>query len=169
MKPLDEIAGTIESMPEVLRCLLNPIDPEALRGRPEPGEWCAMEVVGHLIVTDGPGFRDRIQAIIDGEPEIKGFDPSLERTGRDFQSADLEGLLDELATERTMSGAFLRSLDTQTLERTANYKSNGIFAAADFVHEWPFHDQDHLQQILATIKPSYLPHMTETMRSALLD
>lgn len=169
MRSLEEIADTIKSMPEVLHHLLSPIDRTVLRIRPEPGEWCALEVVGHLIVTDGPGFRDRIQAIIDGEPEIKGFNPSLELTGRDFQAEDLERLIDELRAERELSVAYVRSLSPDDLERTANYRTDGIFAAADFVHEWPFHDQDHLQQILAAIKPGYLPHMTESMRSALLD
>ena len=32
----------------------------------------------------------------------------------------------------------------------------------------PFHDQDHLQQILDILKQSYLPHLTETMRTALV-
>lgn len=167
MRPLDEIAATIESMPPVLRTLLSPLDPAVLRARPEPGEWCVLEVIGHLIVADGPGFRDRVQAIIDGEPEIEAFNPSLEITGRNFIDEDLDALVEELAAQRVRSARFIRSLDPALLGREANYRSHGTFAAADFVHEWPFHDQDHLQQMLAAIKPSYLPHMTETMRTAL--
>lgn len=168
MRSLDEIAETLTSTPNVLRALLTPIDDAVLRIQPEPGEWCAVEVVGHLIVTDGPGFRDRIQNIIDGNPEIAGFNPSLEITGRDFQKEPLTPLLEELAAERETSAAYVRSLDPASLDREANYKTNGTFKAGDFVHEWPFHDQDHLQQILAAIKPSYLPHMTKTMQHALV-
>lgn len=167
MRSLDEIAATIESMPAVLGSLLSPIDDAVLRVQPEPGEWCALEVVGHLIVADGAAFRDRIQAIIDGEPEISGFNPSLEVTGRRFAAEPLAGLLDELAAERAVSAEYLRSLDPAVLTREAAYKSHGVFQAGDFVHEWPFHDQDHLQQILAAVKPSYLLHMTKTMQDAL--
>jgi hypothetical protein len=39
--------------------------------------------------------------------------------------------------------------------------------SGDFVNEWPFHDQDHLQQILANLKSAHLSAMTETMRRAL--
>ena len=169
MRPLDEIAATIESMPVVLRSLLSPIDDAVLRMQPEPGEWCALEVIGHLIVSDGAAFRDRISAIIAGEPQIAGFNPSLELTGRDFAAEPLADLLDELADERAESGRFVRGLDPADLTREAQYRDHGVFQAGDFVHEWPFHDQDHLQQILAAIKPRYLPHMTETMQAALAD
>ncbi|MEM7325412.1 MAG: DinB family protein [Actinomycetota bacterium] len=168
MKPLSEIADTIESTPAVLRSLLSPLDPEMLRRRPEPGEWCALEVIGHLIVTDGAAFRDRIAAIIAGEPEIRGFNPSLELTGRDFAQASLDELLGELTDGRAEAAAFVRSLDPADLERTAAYRGT-IFRAGDFVHEWPFHDQDHLQQILAAVKPGYLPHMSAAMQQALQD
>ncbi len=168
MTSLDEIADTIEAFPDVLDVLLRPVAASALRRRPEPGEWCPLEVIGHLIVTDRPAFRDRIAGIINGHPEIAPFDPSLDLTGRDFQAADLSDLLDELRAERAMSGAFLRSLDPLQLRRTAEYPPHGPYAARDFVHEWPFHDQDHLQQILAATKLAYLPFMTESMRRALL-
>ncbi len=169
MKPLDEIAATLESTPLVLRSLLSPIDDKVLRVQPEPGEWCALEVIGHLIVSDGAAFRDRISAIIAGESEIAGFNPSLELTGRDFAAESLDGLLDELTAERVNSAQFVRSLNPADLVREARYKSHGVFQAGDFVHEWPFHDQDHLQQILAAIKPHYLSHMSAAMQTALAE
>lgn len=167
MRSLEEIAASIESTPVVLRALLTPIDPEILRLQPEPGEWCALEVVGHLIAAEAPAFRDRIRDIIAGKPEIAGFNPSLELTGRDFASADLSDLVDELESERSVSATYVRSLDVDDLSRPGNFATYGTFEAGDFVHEWPFHDQDHLQQILAAIKPSYLPHMSDAMQQAL--
>jgi hypothetical protein len=167
MRPLDEIAATIESMPEVLRALLAPLDDAALRVRPAPGEWCVLEVIGHLLATEGPAFRERVRAIVGGAPQVPAIDVSLDGTGRDFVNEDLGDLLDELAAERAVSAAFLRSLDPSDLERESDLPPHGAFAAGDFVHEWPFHDQDHLQQMLSAIKPQYLPHMTDAMRSAL--
>jgi len=167
MKPLEEIAATIESMPEVLRVLLAPLDHSALRVRPAAGEWCVLEVIGHLLTTEGPAFRERVRVIVGGAAQMPVIDVSLEATGRDFASEDLADLLDELARERAESGAFLRSLDPSDLERESELPPHGTFAAGDFVHEWPFHDQDHLQQMLAAIKPAYLSHMGDAMRSAL--
>ncbi len=166
MLELGEIADTIGSLPTVLRVLLEPIDPAALSARPEPGEWCVLEVIGHLIACDRDAFRGRIAGIIAGEPEIAGFDAWDAIKERDFALEPLEVLLAELTAEREISSAFLLSLDPADLAKTANHPA-GLFAAGDFVHEWPFHDQDHLRQILEALKQSYLPHMTLTMREAL--
>lgn len=164
---LTDIASALNSTPGVLRQLLRPVDPELLAARPEPGEWCVLEVIAHLIATDSDAFRQRIASIVAGEPEIDAFDPWAAIKARNFAAVDLDHLLAELVAEREVSTTFLESLSQSDLSKTAKYGSHGVFAAGDFVHEWPFHDQDHLQQILDILKQSYLPHMTETMRSAL--
>ncbi len=166
MLDIQEVADTIGSLPKVLRALLEPIDPAALSARPEPGEWCVLEVIGHLIACDQGAFRGRIAGIIAGEPEIAGFDAWAAINKRDFAGESLNALLAELTAERETSSAFLLSLDPSDLAKTASNPA-GKFAAGDFVHEWPFHDQDHLRQILEALKQSYLPHMTATMREAL--
>lgn len=167
MIELDEIADTLDTLPTMLRVLLAPIEPEALRSRPEPGEWSVMEVIGHLIATDDGAFRGRIEAIIAGEPEIAGFDPWAAINERDFGTESLDSLIEELADERARSVVFLRSIDPDLLTLTANHANHGSFSAADFALEWPYHDQEHLRQILANLQPQYLPHMSPTMRSAL--
>lgn len=169
MIDLDEIAATLDTLPTVLGALLAPINHEMLCTRPEPGEWSVFEVIGHLIATDRGAFRGRVEAIVAGEPEIAGFDPWAAINERDFAGESLGPLLAELAAERTASVAFVRSLDPAKLALTAGYPGFGSFAGGDFVYEWPFHDQEHLRQILANLKLRYLPHMTPTMRSALTD
>lgn len=167
MTSLDEIADTIEAFPEVLDTLLRPFERDSLRSQPAMGEWSPLEVIGHLIVCDGPAFRDRIGLIVGGAATIPGFNPSLDLIDRDFRAADLSDLLDELRAERQRSAAFLRTLDPLDLRRTSELAPHGSFTAGDFVHEWPFHDQDHLQQILAAVKLRYLPFMSEPMQHAL--
>lgn len=169
MIELGEIADTLDTLPSVLRTLLAPIEPSALGERPERGEWSVLEVIGHLIATEDGAFRGRIEAILAGEPEIAGFDPWAAIEARDFAAASLESLLDELAVERVTSVAFLRGLDGAELSATAAYPGFGVFSANDFVLEWPFHDQEHLRQILANLERRYLPGMTPVMRSALVD
>ena len=171
MTALDEVAATIESLPAVLQALLAPVEAATLAIRPAPGEWSVCEVIGHLITGDGPAFRDRIAGIVAGEPEIAPFDPATPMGDRNFNEVDVEVLLDELRAERSQSAAYVRSLAPADLARTSNYVSQDghdpEFAAGDFVNEWPFHDHDHLQQILANLKSAHLADMTETMRRAL--
>jgi hypothetical protein len=168
MVELEEIAATMESVPSVLRSMLTPIDAASLCVRPEPEEWCVREVIGHLIATDTGAFADRIAAIVAGEPQIAGFDPWAAIRARDFTAGPLGELLDEFARVRRRSADFVRSLTPSDLSRTAEYGSRGTFAAGDFVHEWPYHDQEHLRQILAALQPRYVASMSVTMCSALL-
>lgn len=168
MIDLDEIAATLESLPAVLRTLLAPYDHATVTARPAPGEWCVLEVVGHLITCDGGAFRDRIDAIAGGATEVPGFDAGAALAARDPMNATLDELLDELTAVRAGSVDFVRALDPECLSSTAPYGEHGTFAAADFVLEWPFHDQDHIRQILDAVQRHYLPHMTDTMRTALV-
>ncbi len=167
MAGVNQIADTLESMPKVLQTLLAPFDHETLATRPAPGEWCPLEVIGHLIACDSAAFRDRIEAIRGGEPDIAGFDAWDAINARDFAVQPLDVLLRELADERAVSATLLRSLSQADLVTSAASQDGRRFEANDFVHEWPFHDQDHLQQILDALKLTYLPHMTTVMRDAL--
>jgi hypothetical protein len=168
MIDLDEIAAALESLPVALRTLLAPYDAETLAARPEPGEWCVLEVVGHLITCDRGAFRDRIEAIAGGAAAVPGFDAGAALDARDPMHASIDELLDELTTVRAESVVFVRSLSADDLTATAPYGDHGTFAASDFVLEWPYHDQDHIRQILDAVQRHYLPHMTDTMRTALV-
>ncbi len=167
MRPLGEIAATLERLPDVLGALFAGVDEDVLRTRPEPGEWCPLEVVGHLIACDGPAFTDRIASIIAGIDRLRGFDPWAAINARDFAAGPVDQLLDELRSSRIVAADFVRRLDPEQLTRTGHFGDERRFTAADFVHEWPFHDQDHLQQILAATKLAYPPSMSPDMRTAL--
>ena len=164
---ISEVERTLRSLPVVLDALLSPIAPKTLQTRPAEGEWCPLEVVGHLIACDSAAFRDRIAAIVDGNPHIAGFDAWQAINARDFAAEPLDQLIEELSHERSVSSDFILALDADDLAKTAVFEDGRRFAAGDFVHEWPFHDQDHVQQILASLKLAYLPAMTPVMRSAL--
>ena len=163
------VASALGAFPTVVRNLLEPLDPATLIVRPEPGEWSVHEVIGHLIATDTGAFEDRIQGILDGEPEIPGFSPWAAINERDFNAVALPDLLAEFDASRVRAAAYVASLDAQRLTLTGEYPGFGTFAAADFVYEWPFHDHEHLRQILDITKAVYLPSMSETMRAALQD
>lgn len=164
-----QIVATLTSLPEVLDVLLSPVDDAALRTRPAEGEWCPMEVIGHLIACDSGAFRDRIRAIVDGAGPIPPFDPWAAINARDFANSPLQETLDELRQERSRSASLLQSLHPEELERVGSFVDDDrLFAASDFVHEWPFHDQDHLQQILQCLKLRHIRNLTPTMRQALI-
>ncbi len=166
---ISEIVATLTSLPAALDVLLSPVDDDALRTRPEPGEWCPMEVIGHLIACDSGAFRDRIVAIVDGADVIPAFDPWQAINERDFASQPLHATLDELRQERSRSASLLRELEPHEMDLVGTFENDDRpFAVSDFVHEWPFHDHDHVQQILECLKVRHLPHLTPVMRQALV-
>lgn len=169
MIDISQISDTLQSTPGVLRALLEPFDQATLAARPAEGEWCPLEVIGHLIACDSAAFRDRITGIVTGMAGIASFDAWEAINARDFATQSLDELLDELAAERATSAELLRGLTPRDLATSAAFHDGRRFKANDFVHEWPFHDQDHLQQILAALKLTYLPHMSPTMRGALAE
>lgn len=168
MIDLDEIAATLDCLPGVLGALLAPYDDATLSARPAPGEWCVKEVVGHLITCDRGAFRDRVEAIMGGAPEVPRFDAGAALAEREPMSSSIDELLTELIAVRAESVAFVRSLQPDDVTATAPYGDVGVFAAADFLLEWPHHDQEHISQILDAVQLHYLPHMTDTMRTALV-
>ena len=168
MTSLNAVAATLDAFPSVVRTLLEPLDPATLTVRPEPGEWSVHEVIGHLIATDTGAFEHRIQGILDGTPEIPGFRPWDAIDARDFNAVTTADLLAEFDAVRARASAFVAELDEAQLTLTAEYPGFGTFSAGDFVFEWPFHDHEHLQQILAITKAAYLPSMGTAMRTALV-
>lgn len=167
MPDLDEIAATLDTLPNALRVLLAPFDEATLTARPAPGEWCVLEVVGHLITCDTGAFRDRVEAIIAGADQVPAFDAGRALDELDPVNSTIGDLLDELAVVRARSVEFVRSLSPDAVTATAPFGDRGEFAASDFLLEWPYHDQDHIRQILDAVQRHYLPHMTDTMRTAL--
>ncbi len=167
MIDLDEIAATLDTLPNTLRVLLAPFDDATLTARPEPGEWCVLEVVGHLITCDTGAFSERVEAIVAGADQVPSFDAGRALDDLDPMNSTIGDLLDELTTVRARSVDFVRSLTPDAITATAPYGAHGVFAASDFLLEWPYHDQDHIRQILDAVQRHYLPHMTDTMRTAL--
>ena len=162
-----DVASALDAFPRALRTLLEPLDPSTLTVRPEPGEWSVHEVIGHLIATDAGAFEHRIQGILDRESEIPDFSPWAAINERDHNAITLFDLLAEFDTSRARVVPFVATLSPDQLTRSADYPGFGSFTAGDFVLEWPFHDHEHLQQIMAITKASYLPGMGDAMRTAL--
>jgi hypothetical protein len=68
-----------------------------MRRRPEPGEWCALEVAGHL-VDKLEIWRARAQAIASQErPYLDLYDEDALVQARSYRTAQLDDLPEELA------------------------------------------------------------------------
>jgi len=139
--------------------------PALLTWRPAPGEWCVLEVIGHLIETEERGFGGRIGAILAEErPRFSGWDPDAVALARADAERDPADLLAEFTSRRGESIALVETLTTADLARGGDHPAVGFLSAGDLLHEWIHHDANHIRQILANVQASTWPHMGNAQR-----
>src|SRR5262245_47111042 len=56
------------------------LDRELLARRPEPGEWSALECLGHTVDTEEAIFTWRIRGFLDGVELLPSYDPDVQGT-----------------------------------------------------------------------------------------
>ncbi len=164
---LQEIGNLLEATPALLRVQLGGLDDAILRWRPDIGEWCIKEVIGHLIETDRIAFMGRVQQMLDADyPTLGGMDVNDIAAARHDDERDLGELLDELTTLRAEISPKVSALHASDLARAGAYPRLESMSVQDLVYEWPFHDANHIKQIQDIIMAWSLPGMGEAMRKA---
>jgi hypothetical protein len=149
----------------IIRAELSALPPAALQWHPAPGEWCAKEVLGHLIESEKRGFAGRIRIILasDGlasdRPQLEGWDQEVVARDRKDCDRDWSALCDEFTGLRADSAALVAGLRPGDLGRAGQHPKVGVLTVADLLHEWVHHDRNHIRQMLANVQASVWPHM----------
>jgi hypothetical protein len=140
--------------------------PDALvRWHPGPDEWCVKDVIGHLIEAERRGFAGRIRIILDqNEPTFEGWDPPAVARARRDCDKDLRALLDELTVMRADSVRLVEKLSERDLGRGGHHPVVGYLRLGDLLHEWVYHDRNHVKQALANVQAFVWPAMGNTQR-----
>lgn len=148
------ILATVEAMP-----------PALLTWRPGAGEWCALEVLGHLIETEERGFAGRVRAMLAEErPQLRGWDPDeAARERRDAEREPAE-VLGEFLRRRAASVALVETVTIDDLERGGDHPEVGFLTIGALLHEWVHHDANHFRQILANVQGYAWPGMGNAQR-----
>lgn len=149
-----------------VRAELIGVSPALAAWHPAAGEWCAKEVLGHLIETEQRGFAGRIRQILaaSGEPEFSAWDQVAVARGRRDCAREVGALLDEFDVLREASIALIAELSAGDLGRGGHHPTVGHLRVGDLLHEWVHHDRNHLKQILANVQAFVWPHMGNAQR-----
>jgi hypothetical protein len=160
-----EVARMIESAAAAIRAEFTAHPDDVLAWHPAPGEWCAKEVLGHLIESERRGFAGRIRLILaSAEPALEGWHQvEIARARRDCErpAADLIAELDAL---RRGSIALVARLSDPDLKRGGRHPGVGHLRVGDLLHEWVHHDRNHLRQMLANVQAAAWGHMGNARR-----
>jgi len=125
-----------------------------------PGEWCAREVLGHLIEAERRGFAGRIRAMIDEHrPTFEAWDQVATQAERHDCDKESRALVDEFVTLRRESVALVKKLDSADLRRSGLHPKVGELFVPDLLHEWVQHDRNHTKQLLSITMERVWPHM----------
>jgi hypothetical protein len=144
----DAIAALLLSSAHALAAEATALGPRA-RIRPAEGEWCANEIIGHLVEAESRAFNGRIRIILAmNEPDLATWDVPAVAAARDDQAKDTNDLLEELADLRADSLALVRGLTEADLARHGVHPRVGPLTVEELLHEWVHHDREHLGQLL---------------------
>lgn len=117
-----------------------------LRRHPGGTDWCAIEILGHLIEAEGEVFG----ALIPGMLERKALSdwkrpPSMVRDDCD---GDAAAMLDRFEMLRTSGVKLARSLRPEDLTVTSphNWHKGPTETVGDLLRHWPEHTEAHLEQ-----------------------
>jgi DinB superfamily len=161
-----EVGRLLDSVVAIIRAELGTLPDEILAWHPAPREWCAKEIVGHLIESERRGFAGRIRIILasDGAPTLETWDQDeIARARRDC-GRDATALIDEFAGLRRDSVGLVAGLGDADLERGGHHPKVGFLPVGDLLHEWVHHDRNHVRQLLANIQALTWPSMGNARR-----
>ena len=66
-----EVANALRAALLAVRVECTGLPATVLRWHPTPGEWCVLEVIGHLIEAEERGFAGRVRTLLaEADPQI---------------------------------------------------------------------------------------------------
>ncbi len=135
------------------------------RWRPAVGEWCANEVVGHLVEADLRGFTGRMRMLMaEDEPQFLGWDQPRVAADRGDCAKSADELIAEFLPLRAEGIELVRQLTPGDLERAGRHNVVGRLTAGEIVAEWVHHDRNHVRQLLAIGQAIAWPQMGNARR-----
>ena len=160
-----EIADALDAARATLRAELGALPDRVLTWHPGAGEWCAKDVVGHLIEAERRGFAGRIRIILERErPALQTWDQNeIARARRDC-ARPMSELLDELTALRRDSAALVRGLRDADLDRGGDHPNVGALRVRDLLQEWVHHDRNHIRQAMANVQAYVWPAMGNSQK-----
>lgn len=143
--------ATLAAFPPALKAQLQGIGETALRFRPAPEEWSAVEVLGHLVEAEAMWLARIRQMLSTDNPKLAVLDNNLVRQ-RDYQNKQLGFLHITLAERREELLEQVRVLRPVQLARTGVHPTRGQLTIAEALAVLSGHDQMHQAQIEANLE-----------------
>jgi hypothetical protein len=142
------LIDALERFANVLPVVVQGIDDDDVRWRPDDASWSILEIVTHLADEEIEDFRRRLELTLrDATADWPPIDPQGWAKDRQYNEGHLEKSVQRFVNERRDSIAWLRGLDTPDWSATYTHPQLGSMTAGDLLASWAAHDVLHLRQL----------------------
>ena len=139
------------------RAMASGLDRELLAQQPAPGEWSALQCLGHASDTESFVFAARVRAIKDGRPDLPSYDPDTQGTPLTPETDPLD-VAEGLAAQRRDSLALLSTVTEEDLDLTSRHSRLGPVTMRELLNEWAAHDMMHVVQAERAVMQRFIPN-----------
>ena len=143
----EQFATQIREVPLVFHNVLRTDDDSAIRHRPAPGEWSAIEVLGHMIDKIYHS-SNRVERVLNEErPLLLAYDQDAEVRTHDYQNADPLALQKALQQQCEQFALLVASIPSSALLREGVHSENGVMTLLQCIQAPLNSVPEHLQQL----------------------
>lgn len=137
---------TLEGTPRSLTRLINALDDAALRRKPAPDKWSALEVAAHLRDVERLWADRLVKSAFSERPALYLVDVDALARDQQYNTQRPAEVLREFARLREDNLRLLRALPAAQWKRTAVHPKRGELTIADMANVMASHDTSHLDQ-----------------------
>lgn len=140
---LDHVVSMLDATPARWLSLTQHTSADLIRRTPAPGEWSALDCLGHLLDTEQV-FEVRVKAFLAGR-DFPAFDPDSQGTKSEQYGTPLQ-MAQDFAGLRAENLGLLKTLTAADLPRRQRHAELGPVTLEELLNEWIAHDLMHTVQ-----------------------
>lgn len=153
------LLAILKSTPAGLETLKNRITDGSWNKRPNPDEWCLVEIMAHLRDVDQEVHRPRCEKVCQEEnPFLPGIDTDLWAEERSYILENGPRAFKQYQTGRTELLNLLANLPAKYWQRPARHAIFGPTCLNELVSFIATHDQAHVHQSFEVIQAGFYVH-----------
>ena len=139
------------SAPGRLREALAGVPGEAMKWRPEPGEFSVHEIICHCADSETNAYSRIRYLLTEEKPVIVGYDPDTWAREFDYAGHPLDAALVTVEAVRANTAPVLRRLPDEAWAKEGTHTESGRYTAADWLRIYSDHLEEHIGQIKHTV------------------
>ena len=140
--------AVLEQTPIIIEKIIWSATDDQMRWKPSMDRWSISEVLAHLADVEVPGFRERVQMMLDKDnPKMAAYDQNAAYAAGKYSGGKAREHLKKFCHERDRTLSWLRYVPAVMVERTGYLEDVGAITIGQQMNEWAFHDIGHIRQI----------------------